>query len=173
MVCRWEWSSIPAQMGRNGLSYSEVDTDFFARMADVKFPRLRHLALDGRMRVQDDNAIPAMVEARDLRARLMPQGYCALESFSIMLRRRYALHRRALVRLHATLREGFFERWAPPPSLYQRPVMSNHDPAAVASTAHARRVRLLDALEDLSATDDEEDGQVRHKTSQRPHLLTL
>ncbi|KAL1661499.1 hypothetical protein GGF50DRAFT_117907 [Schizophyllum commune] len=136
-----------------------IDEDFFARMADVKFPRLRHLALDGRMRVQDDNVIPAMVEARDLRARLMPQGYCALESFSIMLRRRYALHRRALVRLHATLREGFFERWAPPPSLYQRPVMSNHDPAAVASTAHARRVRLLDALEDLSATDDDEDSQ--------------
>ena len=105
-------------------------------------------------------------QARDLRARLMPQGYCALESFSIMLRRRYALHRRALVRLHAMLREGFFERWAPPPSLYQRPVMSNHDPAAVASTAHARRVRLLDALEDLSATDDEEDSQVWRMRSQ-------
>ncbi|KAI5899359.1 uncharacterized protein SCHCODRAFT_02604920 [Schizophyllum commune H4-8] len=136
-----------------------IDEDFFARMADVKFPKLRHLELDGRMRVQDDNVIPAMVEARALRARLMPQAFCALESFSIMLRRRYALHRRALVRLHAALRDGFFERWAPPPSLYQRPVMSNHDPVAVASTAQARRVRLIDALEDFSATDDEEDSQ--------------
>ncbi|VDB87024.1 unnamed protein product [Peniophora sp. CBMAI 1063] len=33
-VNKYEWSSIPAHLGRNGLSYSEVDVDMFATVAE-------------------------------------------------------------------------------------------------------------------------------------------
>lgn len=150
-------SLVLSDSGPGGDDRRMINDPFFVRMSSTsEFPRLRHLSLDGRMRLLNDDVIPQMVDARFKEARRRPDELCSLATFKLVIRRRHALTRRALVRLHEILREGFLERWVPPTSMYKQ-TMTRHSPVTDIRT-RGRRVRLIEALEgDLSETETEED----------------